>query len=359
MKRILSWLLVLALTCFMAAPVYAATPDSGIAVDGKALTFDVAPQVIDGVLMVPVRAVAEAMEGTVAWDEEKQAVTITAGPRSVVLTVGEAVALVDGHNVALAGKVALHERRTFVPASFLITFYGNRMAISHPAVKDPQAMALLHKSTTAAPTHFDMTLTQVMQLQDGVMTVDMTTESTGQVRGTEVLMTMKMKSLMLPPDFGNTAIAIKDGKQYISMAGSPWEAIPGMPDMAELTSQAALLGQNAEMLEKMVVEAHLGESRTENGRTLQDVLVTYDLNQVLAMFGSLLPEGSTEAVEQLQFDQVKVVLTIDAETGAVTAQSADFALRVSAEGVTVRMSIQQTVTMTESTTPIEWPEGLK
>lgn len=361
MKRVVSWLLLLALTCFVAAPAYASTPDSGIKVDGQALTFDVAPQVIDGVLMVPVRAVAEAMQGTVAWDEEKQVVTITAGDRTVVLTVGEATALVDGKAVALANKVTLHERRTFVPANFLIVFYGSRMTITHPAVRDPKAMELLLKNAAATPANYDMVAHQVTRMSDGAMAIETTSNVTGQVRGLEVLMHIKMQSLMMPPELGNISMAFKDGKQYMSLAGGPWEAIPGMPDLDQLTNQFSLLGEvdNAAMLEQIVTEAHLGQSRTENGRTLQDVIVTYDLGRVLAMTGVALPEEVAEAIQQIQFDEFATVLTIDEATGLATAQKASFAVRMTAEGVTLTIAMQMEIAMTESSTPIEWPAGLE
>ena len=56
--------------------------------DGKALSFDTAPQIVDGRTMVPFRGIAESLGGKVAWDEITKTVTVTKGNTEVKLVVG-------------------------------------------------------------------------------------------------------------------------------------------------------------------------------------------------------------------------------------------------------------------------------
>ncbi|MFZ5645828.1 MAG: copper amine oxidase N-terminal domain-containing protein [Bacillota bacterium] len=75
-KIIMFLCLVLVATLFYSIGAYAGSPIK-IVVNGKQLQPDVAPQVIDGRTMVPIRFVAEALGAKVSWDENNNAVVIT------------------------------------------------------------------------------------------------------------------------------------------------------------------------------------------------------------------------------------------------------------------------------------------
>ncbi|MFZ5813791.1 MAG: copper amine oxidase N-terminal domain-containing protein [Bacillota bacterium] len=358
MKRFLVSTLVLVLTAFAALPAQALSGgESGILVDGKPLLFDVPPQVVDGVLMVPIRAVAEAMEGVVSWDEKSQRATITSGNRTVVFTVGKSVALLDDREVMLSGKVVKRENRTFVPASFLLVFYGSRLNITHPAVRDPKAVELLLRSAKAAPTHFDLSLKQGLHMTDGIMTIEMETLMEGQVRGEEALLSTRVKSMMLPPGSGDTVVAIKGGKQFVQAQGQ-WHEVP-VADPAAATAELSPSAQFADpdLLQKLILEAHLGESVTVQGRKLQDVVVTYDMNRLFTLFGDMFPPELMEA--QLSFERFTTIITIDMETGAVVSQMADVGVQMQAEGRQMRMDLKLEMKVTPSRAPIAWPAELQ
>ena len=90
-KKILSFTLILALGMFT-FPAFAADPIS-VYLDGRALTFDVSSQlingnavtidqpwaIIDGRTLAPLRFVAEAFGGDVQWDGNMQTASITMG----------------------------------------------------------------------------------------------------------------------------------------------------------------------------------------------------------------------------------------------------------------------------------------
>lgn len=75
MKRILALVLTLCMVfCVSAVPAFA--QDISIVVDGQTKTPDVAPQIIDGRTMVPVRFIAELFGCEVSWDAITRSVII-------------------------------------------------------------------------------------------------------------------------------------------------------------------------------------------------------------------------------------------------------------------------------------------
>jgi hypothetical protein len=83
------WLLLAAavlIALSLAATGYA-QDEIRIVVNGKTISSDVPPQIVDGRTMVPLRAVAEALGCQVNWDEGSRSVIITQSPSLPLLTV--------------------------------------------------------------------------------------------------------------------------------------------------------------------------------------------------------------------------------------------------------------------------------
>ena len=69
MKRVLSMILVVALTLSLCLPVvYAEDNSIKVLLNGEYVNFDVEPQLVNGRTMVPFRAIFEAMGATVEWN---------------------------------------------------------------------------------------------------------------------------------------------------------------------------------------------------------------------------------------------------------------------------------------------------
>ena len=90
---------------------------SGVKVklDSTYLTFDVAPQIIEGRTMVPLRAIFEALGAEVNWDDATKTVTATRDGVIVSLTVGKNEMQKDSETVALDVPAQIVESRTLVP----------------------------------------------------------------------------------------------------------------------------------------------------------------------------------------------------------------------------------------------------
>lgn len=95
-----------------------------VGIDGKTVKFDVAPKVIQGTTMVPFRGVAENLGGKATWDEKTRTVTVTKGGVVLKLTIGSKVAYINGKKTALKVAPVIVSGRTLVPLRFISEGFG-------------------------------------------------------------------------------------------------------------------------------------------------------------------------------------------------------------------------------------------
>ena len=103
-----------------------ARPKDDIAVqfNGKYMTFDVPPLIINSRTMVPMRAIFEALGCTVTWDGATQTATGLRNGTAVSLTIGSDMGKIDGKGVALDAPAALINGRTMIPLRFVSEALG-------------------------------------------------------------------------------------------------------------------------------------------------------------------------------------------------------------------------------------------
>ena len=121
-KEFMRWF-VLALFCLLLgqaaiAPVSQAAEISVI-INGNQLTTDVAPYIQDDRVLVPFRALFEALGATVGWDGANQVVTGARDGKEIKLTIDSKTACVDGKAVELDVPATITGERTFVPLRFV------------------------------------------------------------------------------------------------------------------------------------------------------------------------------------------------------------------------------------------------
>lgn len=83
------------------------------------IEFDVPPQNINGRLLVPMRAIFEALGASVEWDPSTQTATGTLDERIVSVTIGKTTAYANGRPVTLDVPAQVIESRTLVPLRFI------------------------------------------------------------------------------------------------------------------------------------------------------------------------------------------------------------------------------------------------
>ena len=98
--------------------------DKTAVIDGKAVTNDVAPLIVNGRTYTPARFVAEALGAKVEWNESTRTVTITKDDTNIVLLIDSATAYVNGEAVKMDASAFIADGRTFTPARFVAENLG-------------------------------------------------------------------------------------------------------------------------------------------------------------------------------------------------------------------------------------------
>ncbi|MDO5479829.1 MAG: copper amine oxidase N-terminal domain-containing protein, partial [Clostridia bacterium] len=103
----------------------------GIFVRGADVDFEkydgVEPEIENERTLIPLRAVVEALEAEVLWDEKERKITITNNETEVVLVIGKKEAYINGEEVLLEAAPKLRKDRTLVPLRFLAEAFGNEV----------------------------------------------------------------------------------------------------------------------------------------------------------------------------------------------------------------------------------------
>ena len=101
--------------------------DYRVLLDGERLSFDVPPVDRSGRLLVPMRAIFEALGAKVDWDGATSTATATKNGHTVAVTVGSTTAYVDGSPVELDAPAEKIDWRTLVPLRFVATALGAKV----------------------------------------------------------------------------------------------------------------------------------------------------------------------------------------------------------------------------------------
>ena len=105
---------------------YIATAEEPIRVllDGEELVFDVQPQMINDRTMVPMRVIFEALGAKVDWDGATETVTATKGDLIVKTTIGNKIMTVNGAGKEMDVAPVVIDGRTLVPVRFISEAFG-------------------------------------------------------------------------------------------------------------------------------------------------------------------------------------------------------------------------------------------
>lgn len=109
------------LLCLMLVVIALAAQASAIDlyVDGRHLDSDVAPLIVDGRTLVPVRVIFEALGANVEWDNTTKTATATKDGIAVKITVNSKTAYINNEAKSLDVPAQIVGGRTLVPARFV------------------------------------------------------------------------------------------------------------------------------------------------------------------------------------------------------------------------------------------------
>ncbi|MDL2248856.1 copper amine oxidase N-terminal domain-containing protein, partial [Tyzzerella sp. OttesenSCG-928-J15] len=100
-----------------------------VLVDGQAVVFDVAPSIIEGRTLVPLRAIAESLGAEVAWDGDLGKITLSTDEMVNTLYIDDVNAVktdAEGNETAITLDVPpmIIDGRTMVPARYIAESMG-------------------------------------------------------------------------------------------------------------------------------------------------------------------------------------------------------------------------------------------
>jgi hypothetical protein len=117
MKRTFSCI-VLAFFLLFSAKAFAdasVTDSITITVDGRSLTLDQPPVVENGLLLVPLRDIYEALGAELDWDQATGTITATSGADVVIMQIGNHIMTKNGSDATLNVPPRIVNSRTLVP----------------------------------------------------------------------------------------------------------------------------------------------------------------------------------------------------------------------------------------------------
>ncbi len=125
MKKLITSVL-LSSAILASSSVFAQTPS--VYLDGEKMEFEAEPYISEERTMVPFRAIFEAVNADVMWDEETRTViavkSTEAETTSIALQIGSAEAFVNGVSVLLDKPAEITSDFTFVPLRFVMESLG-------------------------------------------------------------------------------------------------------------------------------------------------------------------------------------------------------------------------------------------
>jgi len=155
----------------LAVPVSAAAPVPSVIIDGQSVSFDVAPVIDNGRVMVPLRAIFEQMGAKVDWDDTTKTATAVKGNITVIVKLGSTSPTINGVVKAIDVPAKLVEGgRILAPLRFVCEAFGGSVswdAGKYVATVDTTGVTPSEtpaKTEPTAPTEMTLTLQQAVDL---------------------------------------------------------------------------------------------------------------------------------------------------------------------------------------------------
>lgn len=98
-----------------------------VLVNGKNVLFDQNPKIINGRVMVPMRAILEQMGVLIEWDNSTNTLTAKKDNKTLLLQQDSATAIMDGQPIGMDVPVQVIEGRTFAPTRYIAEWLGAKI----------------------------------------------------------------------------------------------------------------------------------------------------------------------------------------------------------------------------------------
>ncbi|MGE4214384.1 MAG: stalk domain-containing protein [Anaerotignaceae bacterium] len=119
MKKFIKLIIVALFTFLCTVPAFAQQGDISVYLNNSEMTFDTQPQIINNTTMVPLRAIFEAMDYEVYWDDDTKIVTGISNENIIQLTINNSTAYKNGESITIETPPQIVDGSTLVPLRFI------------------------------------------------------------------------------------------------------------------------------------------------------------------------------------------------------------------------------------------------
>ena len=132
MKRFLALLMALAVILFTLSLPISASDEIKVMLDGKEISFDVPPQIINGRTMVPIRAVFEALGATLEWNAATRTAKATIDDYVVECTIDSKTMTACGEKIEMDVAPLIVDGRTLMPIRYAAEAFSCKVGWAEP-----------------------------------------------------------------------------------------------------------------------------------------------------------------------------------------------------------------------------------
>lgn len=220
-----------------------------IRVFGEPVSGDLgSPVTADGVLFVPLRAIAEALGAEVTWDQDERLARVALPDRTVVFRIGQQEAEVldaaartdSGSRISMAQPPQIVNDRTLISADALTTVLGLRQIEAEEGVMSliaGEVVDLTFPEEPAAPEEgmqADRVVGRISQVEDGRILVEGPLMSNGEPM--LIWLTVSDETAITVGEEAGTAADLQVGAQIIAeLTGPILESFPARGGAASIT----------------------------------------------------------------------------------------------------------------------------
>jgi hypothetical protein len=359
-------------------------------INGKNLPTEVAPVIRDNRTLVPVRVISESLGADVNWDSTNKKVTIVKNDKQLELTIGKKEVLSNGQALpALEVAPQIINGSTMVPVRVVSEALGadvkwdqatRTVVTTFSEKKDSMTPEeLMVKSNEAMQKYETYKYTGSgevkMDLPGAPSNLTIKTDMEGSFKRTGTKNELyQVQTIDVPAVAGGKQVPQKiemytDGSQfYTKMAGKDWEKLDLGFDLSSLMNnqdpQKAM-----QMLKDFGLIVSYGNDTKIDGKDYYTLVVKVDSKKYLAavkdMTAKLIPAGEADA--QKVFDELMNNLKIDMsekifiakDTFVMTKLVLDGKISMIAQGATINEKIKFDMNLNGFGEPVTMPQITK
>lgn len=388
MKRLVATMVALLISLMAVNPASAqenpAGPNIRVVMDGKDLTFDESPFVEGGRTLVPLRALAENLGFTVAYDAADQKITLAKGDNTLVLWVDQRKVIVNGVESTIDVSPKVRAGRSFVPVRFVAERLGaavgwnaEQQSVTVSAGGARQLLEQVSKAQSGwPPADQKMSSALLLKTQMGIagqsMTFEMPMEINLNIYQGDMLSTytIRMPAMLNRPPVV-MQMALKSGKLYMTDPATGGWALMGEMNplqLADFTNNPDLknfvnpMGLQDTMLKEALVT--YGPTEEIDGVTTSRIDVALSPKSLTGVFDQLLSSlagvGGNQAGMKMSIDHYKMSHWINPKTGLVHKTTMDMSVNLTVteggQSQSMQMTMAGTLQYQYVSEPIQFPD---